>query len=507
MPAWVMRTWRPGRLLWSSLVAVPALVLVVLLVNAWRQPSRQLPPAGVSAPRVDAQAAALRLAQAVRARTVSGLQDPAAAERAFDELYAHLQRSYPRVHQALQREQLAGRTLVYTWRGRDERLRPLALLAHQDVVPIAPGTEGAWSRPPFGGDVAEGQVWGRGAWDNKANLIAQLEAVEQLLASGFQPMRTVVFVFGHDEELGGNDGAARVAQAMRERGQRFEAVLDEGLLVTQGMLPGVDAPVALVGVAEKGFVSLRLLVETLPGHSSMPPATGQGAVARLAKALVRLDAQPLPGRMHVVVGDMLETLAPEMPWSRRIALANLWLFGPLVERMLAAQPGTNALLRTTTALTVLRAGVVDNQLPGRAEALVNLRILPGDSVEGVRQQVERIVGDDGVKVSVHGLAIEPSRVSSTQAPAYRWLAQAVRASAPGSVVAPGLMLGGTDARHFEAIADNVYRFSPIRARSQDLDRFHGTNERIAIDNLVEMIHFYHRLLLLAAGDPTGGPPP
>lgn len=480
-----------------GLLALIVLLVLAVLANTWRHGSRQLPVQPLAPLAFDPAAAAQSLAAAVRAKTVSGLLNPDASAAEFDKLHQHLRERYPLVHQKLTLETF-GHTLVYTWKGSDAALKPIALMAHQDVVPIGLGTEALWKQPPFEGRVEGGFIWGRGTWDNKGNLIAQLEALELLLKSGASPKRTLMFIYGHDEEVGGQQGALKVVQALQQRGVRLEAVLDEGLVVTEGILPGIAVPAALIGVAEKGSVSLQLTAQATPGHSSMPPGPGLGAIGILSAGLARLDARPLPGGVTGVARDMFATLAPEMSGFNRYALSNLWLFAPVVEKLLAKGPSTNALMRTTTAITVFNAGNAFNVLPGQAQAVVNFRILPGDTAESVAAYVRQVLADERIEVKSLGAVFEPSRVSSHEAPLFRQAEQALREVFPGSIVAPGLMLAATDGRHFEAIADNVYRFTPVRAKPEDLNRFHGTDERIGVDNLAEMIRFYHRLLQLAA---------
>jgi carboxypeptidase PM20D1 len=477
-----------------AFLALSCLLAAALAFNTWRAGSQQIEVAPLAPLAVDQAAAAQSLAAAVRARTISGLLDPAAQAREFDALQAHLKARYPLVHQRLALETVGGHSLVFTWQGSDAAARPIALLAHQDVVPVAPGTEALWQQPPFAGELQGGYVWGRGAWDDKSNLIAQLEAVETLLAAGVQPRRTVYLIFGHDEEVGGAQGAGRVAELFRQRGVRLDWVLDEGLLVTEGLVPGVQAPVALIGVAEKGILTLQLTAQAAPGHSSMPPAPGGSAIGMLSAALARLDREPVPGGIGGVARRMFEVLAPEMGGAQRVLLSNLWLFKPLAERMLARSPSTDALLRTTTAITIFNAGQRENVLPGRADAYVNFRLLPGDSIESVTAHVRRAVADERIEIKPTAVGSPPSRVSAADSEAFRLLARTVREVFPGALVAPGLMLAATDGRHFEAVADNVYRFSPVRAGAADLGRFHGTDERISIANLAEMIRFYHRLL-------------
>lgn len=485
------------RLFVVLLVLVGALA-VTLVLNALRQGSRQLdvPPAPALA--VDKAAAGASLAQAVRARTVSGLLDPAATAAAFDQLHAHLRLRYPLIHAKLEREVIGDHSLLFTWRGSDPAAKPIALMAHQDVVPIAPGTEALWQQPPFSGTVDDQFVWGRGTWDDKGNLIAQMEAVELLLASGFQPSRTVYLIYGHDEELGGEHGAQQIVKLLQQRAVRLDFVIDEGLLIVDGVLPGLKPPAALIGVAEKGFLSLKLTTQGTAGHSSMPPPPGQSAIGILARALQRLDANPVPGGVQGVAQQMFEAVAPEMDFGNRVVLSNMWLLRPVVERMLSQGPSTNAMMRTTTALTIVRSGNKENVLPGLAEATVNFRLLPGDSKDSVIDFVRRTVADERVKIEAMPGHSEPSSVAPLDGSAYRLVERTMRELSPEVIVAPGLMIGATDSRHFEAIADQVLRFSPVRATSEDLKRFHGTNERLALDSLVELIRFYHRLVEQAA---------
>jgi carboxypeptidase PM20D1 len=365
-------------------------------------------------------------------------------------------------------------------------------------VPIAPGTETLWKKPPFAGVVEDGIVWGRGTLDDKSNVITQLQAVEQLLKSGFKPRRTVYLVYGHDEEVGGQRGAVPIVGLLKQRGAKIDFVLDEGLAVTEGILPGVDKPLALIGLAEKGSVSLKFSAQAAPGHSSMPPSAGNSAIGMLSAALTRLDNSPLPGGIQGAAAELFAAVAPELPFGQRLAMSNLWLFKPVVEGMLGKSASSNAMLRTTTALTMLNAGIKENVLPGKAEAVVNFRILPGDTSASVLAHARKAIADERVDVQLLGAPFEPSKVSSPQADAYRAIERSIREVFPDALVAPGLVLAATDSRHFQDMADQTYRFMPIRFKSQDLNRLHGTDERIAADQLVDMVRFYFRLLQLSA---------
>jgi carboxypeptidase PM20D1 len=415
---------------------------------------------------------------------------PATAE--FRRFHAMLESSFPKLHASLKLEKIGDLSLLYTWQGTDPAALPVMLMAHQDVVPVAPGTEEKWAEPPFSGVVRDGYVWGRGAWDDKGNLMAIMEAVEMLAAQGFKPKRTVYLAFGHDEEIGGTKGAAAIGALLKQRDVRLEFVLDEGLLITEGIFKPLPKPLAWIGVAEKGYLTVDLQVAGTPGHSSMPPQ--QSAIGILSTALARLETEPMPASIGGVTGPMLQALAPELGPLQRITMSNLWLFSPVVMRELAKAPSSNAMLRTTTALTVVQAGEKDNVMPGLAGASVNFRLLPGDTIANVVERTQRLAGPD-VKVTPRpGSAVEASPVSSATGKGYRTIERVVRELFPDTIVAPGLMIAATDTRHMQAIAKDVYRFSPVRAKPEDLSRFHGTDERLSVSNYGEMIRFFHRLL-------------
>jgi carboxypeptidase PM20D1 len=317
----------------------------------------------------------------------------------------------------------------------------------------------------------------------------------------------VYLVFGHDEEVGGAQGAQQVVKLLQQRKVQLDWVVDEGLAVTEGVLPGVAKPLALIGLAEKGSVSLKLSATAAPGHSSMPPAPGNSAIGMLSAALAKLDQNPLPGGVQGAAAAMFDAVAPELPFGQRVAISNLWLTRPLVERMLGKGGATNAMMRTTTAMTILNAGNKENVLPGRADAVVNFRILPGDTAAGIQAHVKRVIADDRIEVTPLGVSFEASHLASPEAAGYKTLERAVREIFPDALVAPGLMLAASDARHFDPIADNSYRFMPIRFKPEDLARPHGTDERIGVDQLGDMVRFYHRLLHLAAGPAPQGTQP
>jgi carboxypeptidase PM20D1 len=486
--------------------AVAIVLGVVLLSGVVGMRSARLVPAALEPVvpadfAVDVDRAAANLAAAVRFRTVSTGEDDGAHGAEFVALRAFLEEAYPAVHGALERELVGGHTLLYRWAGTELALPPILLMGHTDVVPVEEGTESGWRYGAFDGIVAEGHVWGRGTLDNKQNVIGLLEAAEQLLAEGFQPARTVYLLFGHDEEVGGEAGAAVAAALLAERGVRFAFVLDEGGMILDPTVFGSARPVALVKTAEKGYLTLELVVRGEGGHSSRPPpATPIGILSR---ALVRLEASPFPARLEGAALELVRGHAAELGGLPRLALANRWLLERPLLRTLARDPTTNASIRTTIAPTMLRGSPKDNVLPARASAVVNLRLLPGDSVAGAVAHVRRAIGDDRVEVLVRQ-GIEPSPTSEPASPNFALLARTIRQVAPEARVSPYLALGATDSRHFTGLSDDVYGFTPVLSDADVLTRVHGTDERIAIADVERLLRFYVQLLRSAAGEAAAG---
>lgn len=405
--------------------------------------------------------------------------------------HTFLERSFPRVHGQLKREAIAGGSLLYTWAGSDPSAPALLLTAHLDVVPVEAGSEGKWIARPFSGAVANGFVTGRGAIDDKSSLMAILEATERLLARGYRPRQTIYLAFGHDEERGGT-GAQAMAALLKQRGANIGFALDEGFAVLDGVIAGVKVPIAVIGIAEKGYASIELTATGSGGHSSMP--SDDNAAVRIARALDRISQNQMPARLDGPTGRMLDGIAPYAGGAMKVALANRWLTRHFVQTRFLASPDTAAAIRTTTAPTIIQAGTKDNVLPQSARAVVNHRILPGDTVASVVAHDRAAVDDPQVRLRVLPGAGEPSRPVPPDSAEFRQLSSIIRGSFPEAAVAPGLVLGATDGRHYEGVARAVLRFAPITMRKADLARFHGNDERIGIADYMRAIAFYERLI-------------
>jgi carboxypeptidase PM20D1 len=485
-----------ARLLLVPFALVGLLVVVVGIRTAFYRPPIDLTTAPVElapAVPVDAERAARNLSAAVRIRTISH-QDPAENDAAeWTRLHEWLHATYPAAHAAMTRETVAGHSLIYTWPGGNPALRPILLMAHQDVVPVTPGTEGDWTHPPFEGVITDDAVWGRGTVDDKGALVGLFEALETLATAGFTPQRTVYIASGHDEEAGGA-GAKAIAELLQQRGVRPEFVLDEGMLVVQD-LPLLGRPVALIGVGEKGYATLKVTAPSPGGHSSAPPP--ETGVEVLAKAVLAITGTPFPLQFDGPAADMVRALAPEASLRVRMAVANEWLFRPLLIRQLSSTPAGAATLHTTIAPTMLRGSPKENVLPQDATAWINYRIAPGTLAADVMQRATDATRGLDVTLAWQGPAYDPPPVSSSTSNAYRVLA-ALAAGEERTAVAPALVTATTDSRYMTGIADDVYRFAPIVVTLDELKMIHGTNERMTLENLRRMVDFYARLVATTA---------
>jgi carboxypeptidase PM20D1 len=491
-----------GKLL-KPLALVVFILLIVVLARTLLVPSRQIARLAQTTEGVDVQKVAKDLAGAIPFQTISyegggTAGQKAATQAAFAEFHVYLEKTFPREYTALGHEVVGDNNLLFEWKGSDPALKPILLMGHQDVVPIEAGTESKWTHPGFSGEIADGLIWGRGTMDDKQTIVGVLEAVDLLLVKGFRPKRTIYLAFGQDEEIGGLEGAAKIAQLLKSRGVQLDFVLDEGGFISTGMVPGVSAPVAMIGTSEKGYLSLQLIVDGPGGHSSVPPP--ESNIGVLAEAVRKIETHPMPAHMDGPMGEFLEYAGGSASFPMRAVFKNMWLFSPVVKHILESSPDTNATLRTTAAATMIEAGTKDNVMPSHARAVVNFRLLPGDTVASVTEYVRKVINDPRVKlVPIESEPpSEPSPQSSPDSPNFKRMQRTIAQVYPEAVVAPFVFVGATDSKHYAALTKDTYRFAPLLMNPEDVPRFHGTNERVGLDNFAKSIDFYAQLMRNAA---------
>jgi len=474
-------------------LAVIVIFIAVLIGKTMMFSSRQEVIGSVTPINIDSKAALMRLSQALQIPTISH-QDLAKVDTArLVEFHKLLKSNYPLVHQKLELEVINDYSLLYKWPGSDVSLKPVVLMAHMDVVPIEPGTEANWEYAPFSGAIEKEYIWGRGALDMKSTLIAVIEAAEENLKRGLSPKRTIYLAFGHDEEIGGENGAKKIAAHLKEKGVQIEFTVDEGMPILDKKLSPAKRPTAIIGLAEKGYVTLKVTAKAKGGHSSMPPL--KTTIGILAKAITALEQNQMPASYAGPAKLLFDYLGPEMPFVQKMLFANHWLFERVIVGQLEKVGTMNASLRTTTAPTMIRGGVKENVLPSQAHVLVNFRIRPGNTPDDVVSHAKNVINDPAVEISVHnGRGTMPSPVASVDAMGFKAIKKTISEVFKDTIVAPGLLVAGTDTKHYVAISDNCYRFFPIIFGPDDPKRIHGTNERIAVDNYIKMIQYNARLM-------------
>lgn len=425
------------------------------------------------------------LSEAIRIPTVSPQETDHIDTTAFLAYRNFLEKAYPQVHAKMTRQTLAGFSYAYTWTGSDTSLQPIILMAHYDVVPVEPSAVRLWSSQPFGGSVRNDSIYGRGAADDKGSMIAIFEAAEALLKEGFQPRRSIMLCFGHNEESSGA-GARAVAAWLKEKNIKAQLVIDEGGELTLEQQKDVSRPIAMIGVGEKGYATYELSVQKTGGHSSRPDR--ETAIDILSKALVKMREKQTPRRILPATREFLTRVSGSSDnFLKKMAVNNLWLFEGLVIYQQAKDKDGLAMVSTTIVPTILESGIRENVIPSNAKAIVNSRILPGETSKDVIEFIRQHIDDDRVKITVTGdFVTDPTPTTDFHGPAFTKVAAAVSAVADDVIPVPYVMLGATDSRNFRALSDGVINFCPFT----DLKGFHGIDERIGTKDLQRGIAFY-----------------
>ena len=484
-----------------ALLGVALVMLVaVVLVRALLFTSHHSVPIESASVAVDEAQITAHLVEAIRFRTISTGNPETQSYDAFPRFTEWVKQTYPQMQTTMELQMFGEHTMLYKWQGANPSLKPILLTSHYDVVPVVPGSENNWEHPPFSGDIADGYVWGRGALDDKSAVVVMLEAATKLIQEGFVPQRTIYFSFGHDEEVGGPNGAANVVKHLKATGVQLAWTIDEGSFVSKDVVPGFNKPIASINVAEKGSVTLELIASSAGGHSSLPAA--EVSVDILAQALVSLRKHPIPGDIEGVSAEMFDSIARQGSFAVKLFVANQWLFGDLMNRQLSKNSYTNALIRTTTAPTMLRAGIKSNVIPPTANATVNFRLHPRDTPESVVAHVVAAIDDARVEVRLQqeGMSTLASGVSSRESAGYKTIAKVAKMIFGDIIVVPGITVGGTDSKYYSQVADDSYRFQFMLVGQEDTAGFHGTNERVAISNLVKATQAYYLLMKLGASE-------
>jgi len=464
-----------------------SVLVIVLLLKTVFYFSKQLDVKPVEAIEIKNESVQ-NLSKAITFKTVSNKDYSLTDTSQFVHFHAFIDSTYPLIFRHLEKEVHGNYALLYKWQGKNLNLKPLILIANQDVVPAV---EENWEKGPFSGEIDDQYVWGRGTRDDKGSLVSIFEAVERLLEEGISTERTVYLVFNDEQEVS-SKGARVLAATLKSRGVEAEMILDHGGSITSGIVPMISKPVALIGTSEKVFLPVELTSKCAGGHPAMPQQ--ETAISILSKALVKItENQPAP-EFTPPIKAFLSYIGPEIPWPTRIVFANQWLLGGVIKSIYTTSNEGNATVRTTTAPTMLKAGIRDDVMPTEARAIIQFGLLPGDTSEKVIERLNKVINDDRISVTTLGNPKEPAKVSPVNCEAFNLLNKTIKESFENTYVAPILMTASFDGYYYSEVSPNIYRFTPYRSTSEDLARMHGDNERITIENYKEVINFYYRLV-------------
>lgn len=472
--------------LWAIL-AIVALFLSVILIRTVLFRPAHCKKEDATPCTFDREAAITALRELIRCRTVSRYAGQAEDDAEFERLVGMIPSLYPSFAAACPLMRFDGRGLLYHWKGKQEGAATV-LMAHYDVVPA---DEHAWKHPPFEAVIEDNILYGRGALDTKITLNAAIFAVNHLIDRGFVPEHDVYLAFSGGEEVNGV-GAPNIVDYFHNKGIEVALVLDEGGAVVEGAFPGITAPTAMIGIAEKGMIDLEYRVRSSGGHASAPkPRNPVGALARACCAVLSH-----PPKMHISkpVAEMFDTLGRHSSFFYRMLFANLWCFAPVLD-MLAKKRGgdMNALLRTTVAFTRMKGSDANNVLPPEATMVSNIRLNPVDTMDGTIAYLRKVIDDPKLDLRpIHGM--NPSRISRTDCEGYRRIKHAVQATWRDAIVSPYLMVQCSDSRHWGVLSDCVYRFSAMDLTQEERRTIHGNNEHVRLEVIGRAVEFYLRLL-------------
>ena len=472
---------------WLILPAVLVLLILILLIRTFSFKPKEASAPDETAVEFDRDKAVSNLQTLIRFKTVSNHDHALEDDAQFEGLIAKLPELYPNVFRVCTLERFPDRGLLFHWKGKGEGA-PAVLMAHYDVVPV---NEEAWDKPPFEAIIEDGVLWGRGSLDTKVTFNGVLTAADHLIGKGFVPENDLYFAFSGGEEVNGK-GAVHIVEHFAANGITPAFVLDEGGAVVEGVFPGVKERCGLIGIAEKGMVGIDLCARSAGGHASAPKPGAP--VDRLARACTRILDNPMPVHITAPAAKMFDTLGRRSNFVYRLIFANLWLFKPVLAAICRKSGGEmNALMRTTTAFTMMDGSKASNVIPPEAHMTINIRINPAVSIRGVVGHLNKVIADPNVSVSVIE-GNEPSPISVTDCEGWEKVSSAVVSTWKGCIVAPYLMVQCSDSRHYGSISDRVFRFSAMDLTAEERGTIHGNNERIRLETLLSAVEFYIRLI-------------
>ena len=473
-----------------------AVILLFLLITAIRAiffvPKKRDKADALEEEKVNLDKYRRDLSDAIKIKTISNYDADLVDWNEFDKFHAFLKERFPLVHEKCEIIKIAQASLIFKWEGTDPGLDGIALLSHQDVVPIADGTYDDWEHDPFEGFDDGEFIWGRGAMDMKNHLVAVMESIEELISEGYQPKRTIYICLGHNEEVVAavDNGAKQIVEYLNGQGVRLEAVLDEGGAILPVDVKGIlECNLAGVGIAEKGSMNYEISVSAKGGHSSQPPK--HTALGHLADVIKDIENHQFRGKMPGFVYELFTEIGKRCSYPARLVTCNLWLLKGIITKVMTTIPPAASLIRTCTAVTMAEGSPQFNVLPQKASITVNFRTMPGITAADVENHIRKSVKNKKIGIK-YLVGKEASLVSPTDSRAFLTIKELCEKTDEKNLVAPFLVMGGTDAYNYEPVCENIYRFSPFVADTKLLLCTHGTNERLPVASMEGALVFFKR---------------
>lgn len=498
------------------IVGIIILIIIIVLIKTFTYPFKKSHVNSSSGWKMIKDDSAIqRLSGGLKIPSVSSGELGEFNYSPFDTIKEYIKASYPLVYQNTEFVEVNTYGLVFRLKGSNSSLDPILFLSHTDVVPpgdaevkdksenvfrpndkpLAPISQVSeeWDFGPFSGAVANGRIYGRGAIDMKGMLFSLLESMNNLIKTKHTPQRDIYLAFGFDEEVGGQQGAVKIAEYFKNKNITFDAVYDEGgLILEKGSVTGINSDIAVIGCAEKGFLSVKIKVKGLGGHSSMPPT--ESAIGKAAIIMQRLENDQMKPVVTPLINQFFTNVGGSMTFINRMAIANQWLLKPVLLSQLTKNNSTNALVRTTTALTMMKGSDAPNVLSPEVEFVVNFRLLPGNTVKDVKQHIAEATKGFDVEIEEIDTVKEASAVSPTNTKAFKLIESAIKEIHPSAVATPYLTVGATDAYKYQIVSKNIYRFMPIKINNAEKQSIHSTNEYLSIENYMKMIHYFEYIM-------------
>ena len=473
--------------LWCVLGAL-ALLCLVFVIRALMVKDTAEQPEAYEKPTIDLDAAVKKVQGAIRIPTIS-IVDETSPGQPFYDLQEYLETTFPLFHKTAQKRVVNEYGLMYRIEGSDTQLKPAMFMGHQDVVP--PQEEG-WKHPPFSAEIEDGCIWGRGSFDMKSQLVSIFEATEMHLRAGKMPQRTMYFCFSYDEEVAGN-GAKAMCKVLAQEGVEFEFIFDEGMTPLDASMIGLEGPLAMVGVCEKGWVNAKITAKGNAGHAAMPPK--ETTAVSLAKAVVKLNKHQMKARFTPAVNMLIKSVCPKASFKFKLLMANADILRPLLKPvLLKISPATAAMLRTTMAFTVLHASDAANVMPDESYAIVNCRVNLGEKVEDVKTHMQKVLGKKYEIELLEPGQHEPTGMSDLDSFGWRMMQKSVAEVFPGGVTAPFPFVAGTDSKFYDSLTTCTMKFSPHVTDAKYRAGMHNVNEYFKVSDVESDIQFYYRFM-------------